>query len=130
MQQDIPELAEQLRSLFDGNDLKGLAPLLGDDVRWGGDEDTDDTCHNRADVLAWYGKLQSAGVDATVHEVMVEGDSIVVALTMTWPAAFMAEHHRPPVVYQVFRVDGGKIADIRGYPERDEALAEARRRHE
>ncbi len=39
------------KTAFAAHDLAALEPLLDEKVRWGGAEDTPQTCHSRAEVL-------------------------------------------------------------------------------
>jgi hypothetical protein len=111
---DIEEawaIAERLRSAFEQQDLGILAGVLDSDVRWGGEEDTPETCHNRADVLAWYGGLIDQGFRASVAAAAVEPDRIVLTLDVTGPGRGTRRNH------QVFRIASGHIVDIRSYQE-------------
>jgi len=54
--------AEKLRLAFEHGDEQMLASVLDPAVRWGGEEETPETCHSRGEVLAWYRKLEEAGV--------------------------------------------------------------------
>jgi hypothetical protein len=120
----IEAVAERLRAAFAAADRAALAALLHDDVRWGGDEDTPDTCHSATEVLTWYDGLWQRGVRASVAEVHAGAGAAVLGLDVHWPAA--EADGRSPRVYQVFRVSHGLVIDIRGYPDRDEALRAAR----
>ena len=112
-------IAPRLRAAFERRDAAKLRDLLDPDVRWGGEEDTDDTCHNRAQVLAWLANLQAQGARASVEEASVRPGSVVLHLSVALPGLGA----NPAEVYQVFRVADGKIVEIRGYPERHEAEA-------
>jgi SnoaL-like domain len=114
MAEDTPEaqaLAQRLRSAFETQDLSTLAGILDPDVRWGGEEDTPQTCHNRAEVLAWYGDLHARGFRATVVETVVEPHHIFLTLDVTRPDGGTSRNS------QVFRIAGGRIVDIRGHEE-------------
>ena len=63
---DAQAIARRLTSALQARDLESLGEILAPDVRWGGEEDTPQTCHNRADVLAWYGGLHARGFRASV----------------------------------------------------------------
>jgi hypothetical protein len=117
-------IAEKLRAAFEQGDEQLLGPLLDPAVRWGGEEETPETCHSRGEVLAWYRKLKGAGVAATVEEVIDRGDVIVLGLLLSRPDSGEASEV-PPVVFQVFRIAGEKVVDIRGFPERRAAMASA-----
>ena len=109
--QEAQAIAERLRSAFELQDLDILAGVLDPDVRWGGEEDTPETCQNRADVLAWYGGLIDQGVRASVVAAEVEPDRVVLTLDVTWPGGGTSRNH------QVFRIAAGHIVDIRGQEE-------------
>ena len=109
--QEAQAIAERLRSAFERQDLGTLAGVLDPDVRWGGEEDTPETCHNRADVLAWYGGLIDRGFRATVAETAVEPDRVVLTLDVTRPGGGTSRSH------QVFRIAAGHIVDIRDQEE-------------
>jgi ketosteroid isomerase-like protein len=115
-------IAERLRTAFDGADLTLLGSLLAGEVRWGGEEDTDDTCHTRADVLRWYTRLHDRGVRARVTEVLDEGDVVLLGLALTGhdtdPARAVPDH-----LFQVFHIVDGLVVDIRGFPDRADAAA-------
>ena len=113
-------LVDLLQAAFTAEDLDLLAPLLDENVRWGGDEDTPDTCHSRADVLAWYRGLFDRGVRGRIIETIVSPGAVILGLAVTWPDAVES---RSDVVYQVLALSPvGQIADIRGFPDREEAL--------
>jgi ketosteroid isomerase-like protein len=105
--QDAQAIAQRLRSAFEARDLEGLGDILAPDVRWGGEEDTPQTCHSRADVLAWYGDLHARGFRASVVEAAVEPDRVVLTIDVTGPGGETSRN------YQVFRIAGGRIVDIR-----------------
>jgi hypothetical protein len=52
--------AKTLVVAIEEGDEQQLASLLDPAVRWGGAEETPETCHGRGEVLAWYGKLRAA----------------------------------------------------------------------
>jgi hypothetical protein len=112
------QVAAGLRTAYETADLAALGELLHPDVRWGGAEDTPDTCHNRSDVLAWYRRGYESGMRATVIEMLTRPGAVFLALRVSGRAPGKAI-----LVHQVFRLADGLVADIRGYPERDLALA-------
>jgi ketosteroid isomerase-like protein len=121
----VPDtIAERLRTAFDSADLTLLGTLLAGDVRWGGEEDTEDTCHSRADVLRWYTRLRNRGVRARVAEVLELGDAVVLELALTGREDDPQDELRARL-FQVFRIGDGLVVDIRGFPERADALASA-----
>ena len=101
--EETQAIAQRLRSAFEQQDLGILAGVLDPDVRWGGEEDTPETCHNRADVLAWYGGLIYRGFRARVAAAAVEPDRIVLTLDVTRPGGGTTRNH------QVFRIASGHV---------------------
>lgn len=126
-------IGESLRDAFEAEDVTRLAVLLAPDVRWGGEEDSEDTCRTRGEVLAWYGRIRDRGVRARVTEVIDAGDAVVLGLGLYVPGADPAaplpgrlvnpSQPLPAQLFQVFRVVDGLVVDIRGFPERAEAVA-------
>jgi hypothetical protein len=107
-------------AIEDGNeDL--LASLLDPAVRWGGEEETPETCHNREQVIVRYRQLRAAGVRASVEEVIAQGDTVVFALALRRPDSGPASEI-PALVYQVFKLVDERVVDIRGFAERQDAL--------
>jgi hypothetical protein len=117
----VVTVATRLREAFEAGDLALLEPLLHPDVRWGGEEDTPQTCHSRSDVLAWYRRLHAAGLRARVTETVVRDQAVVVGVELTGPERGLYGE-RPNQVFQVFRLSAGLVTDIRGYPHRALAL--------
>jgi hypothetical protein len=118
----VPDtIAERLRTAFDSADLTLLGTLLAGDVRWGGEEDTEDTCRTRSDVLRWYTRVRDRGVRARVTEVLDQGDTVVLGLALTGHDTDPADM-LPPLLFQVFRIVDGRVEDIRGFPEREQAM--------
>ena len=115
-------LADRLREAFEAEDPALLGPLLDPEVRWGGPEETEQTCRSRSDVLAWYGQAQAAGISAQVTETIVLDAAVVLALAMSGPA-LGPNRRRPDVVFQVFHLVDGLVVDIRGFQRRGQAVA-------
>lgn len=116
----IEGLAERIEAALAAGDLDQMARLLADDVRWGGEEDSEGTCHTRADVLGWYRRMITSAVLARPIERLVQPDAVIIGWDVSWPDG---EQGHPTLRYQVFRVVDGRVADIRGFPTKDEALA-------
>ncbi len=77
---------------------------------------------NRAEVLDWYRKLLAEQTNATVENVEVDRDAVVLRLS----APRQAEGARPAPpqrLYQVFTVDDAQVVEIRFYPDRASTLA-------
>jgi hypothetical protein len=111
----MAEIARHLETACRDLDLDLFASLLHPQVHWA-------MCGTRDEVLDWYRGLIAAGTTATVHGVEVDGDSVMLAVTMTG-AAEGARPGPPELVYQVFTVAGAEIVQVRGYPDRPSALA-------
>jgi hypothetical protein len=122
--EELEAFAARLSWALESADAEVLGSLLHPRVRWGGEEESPQTCHSRSDVLGWYARLHAAGVRARVDQVVVREGALVLGLAVSGPLAG-PDGPRPDRVFQVFRLAGGQVADIRGFPTRDEALAVA-----
>ena len=111
------EVAQGLGDAFASRDLGRLATLLHPQVRWGGDEETDETCHGPEAVVDCYAALLSNGVAAHVDEVVVRGQRIMVRFLVHG----LDESTDAVPHYQVFTVAQGLVDDIRGSSDRAEA---------
>ena len=112
----MAEIARQLETASRDLDLDLLGSLLHPDVRWTG------LCHDRTQVLDWYRAVLAEGIEASVRSVEVDRDAVVLGLTVGRPAQG-ARPAPPEPLYQVFTVRDAQIVEIRGYPDRDSALA-------
>jgi hypothetical protein len=110
------EVAGHLATACRDLDLDLLGSLLHPEVRWTG------LCRDRAQVLDWYRDLIAAGTVATVRSVEVDRDAVIVRLAVSRRAEG-ARPAPPQQLYQVFTVDDARIVEIRGYGDRDSALA-------
>jgi len=106
-------LAAGLTAALSVGDLDQLAPLLAPDVRWGGEEDTGQTCHGRTQVLAWYRQLQVQGVRVQVLGTEIRGDTVVLRMAVQWPEGWDEEDLRRATRAQAFQVRDGVVVDIR-----------------
>jgi hypothetical protein len=120
MNETAQAVAGRLQEAFEAGDLGLLEPLLAPDVRWGGEDDTPQTCHSRSDVLAWYRRLRAEGVRSQNTETIVRDQAVVLGFDLTGP-----EGEYPDRVFQVFRLADGLVIDICGYPQRTLALETA-----
>lgn len=112
----IAEIARHLETAYRDRDLDLLASLLHPQVHWTG------LCQNSRQVLDWYRGLLSGGVVATVQGVEVNGDAVVLSLSL----AGQAEGSRPAPpqhLYHVFAVEDAQVVEIRGDSDRASALA-------
>jgi ankyrin repeat protein len=113
----MADIARHLETACRDLDLELFASLLHPQVHWA-------QCGNSDEVLDWYGRLLAAGTRPAIHSVEVDGDAVVLGVTMTWPAE--GTRPAPPErIYQVFTVAGTEIIQIHGYPDRPSALARA-----
>jgi hypothetical protein len=119
----LQPLADALKAAYEQRDTKRLAPLLAADVRWGGEEETPETCHSDRDALAWHERVRIQGADAQVEEVLVRERGVVLGLRVSLPNRAAAGAPDWSRVWQSFAVDDGLVVEIRGYPDRDAALA-------
>ena len=115
--------AARLRAALEAGDLDGFGALLDDNVRWGGAEDTPETCHTRTEVLNRLRQQREAGVETQVLEVTPGHDGIVAGFHVKQPVrdGFAREFS----VYQVLEVRNDRIVTISGHPSREEAAARA-----
>ncbi len=121
MSASLEAMAATLKAAFDQQDTDRLAPVLAADVRWGGEEETADTCHTDREALAWYERLRVQGVGAQVEEVLVRESAVVLGLLVSRPGG--SADADPQRLWQAFAVADGLVVEIRGYPDRDAALA-------
>lgn len=112
----LSEIARHIEAACRESDLELLGSLLDPDVRWTG------MCRTSAQVLDWYRHALADGTTPTVETVEVDRDAIVLGLTLTRPA--VGTRSAPPHrLYQAFTIQGTRIVEIRGYPDRRSALA-------
>jgi ketosteroid isomerase-like protein len=118
-------LTGRVRYALESGDLDAIRDLLDPGARWGAPEGPQDgDCHNRDQILAWWGRARAAGARAVVTELTAGPGTLLVGLEVT----------RPPVAggeggteerWQVLRVQGDRITDIRGYDDRAAAADRA-----
>jgi RimJ/RimL family protein N-acetyltransferase len=114
-------LARNVSAALEAGDLTAYAEFLHPQVQWGAPGDPAPPCQNRNDVLAWYRRGRDAGTRARVVETLVAGDRILVGLQV-WSAGD-AEPDAGANRWQVLTVRDGLVAEIVGFPDRDEAAA-------
>ena len=120
----MDELAALVGVALEGGDLSSFAALLDPDVTWGAPGARRPSCRNRDQVLAWYEKGREAGVRARVNDVNVHGDKILVSLVVGGSPAGQ-ERGGEALRWQVLTVRRGRVVDIVGFDDRNDALAEA-----
>ena len=116
-------VAARLRAAFASRELAAFGALLDPNVRWGGAEETPETCHTRAEVLRRFSDMLSSGMQAEVVEATPGTDAVLLGLRVRHPVPGGFARERS--LYQVLRLRDGLITDIRGYPSRAAAAAEA-----
>lgn len=114
----MERLAASVRAALTSGDLESLGGLLAPDVHWGAPGTTDSGCRNRQQVLTWYEAARDRGTTATVDEVVVSDDHLLVGLTATRDGVTAPR-------WQVLTVRAERIVDICGFDDRDEAAAYA-----
>jgi ketosteroid isomerase-like protein len=122
---DVVHVAGHIHAALESGDLRAFRALLDPDVTWGAPGDPQPACRNRNQVIAWYEAGRDAGVRATVAEVEIHGDRIVVGLDVVGRAD-AGDEAPAQRRWQVLTVRAGRVVDIVGYDDRDEALARAR----
>ena len=111
----MADIARHLEAAYRDLDLELLGSLLHPQVHWTG------VCTNSGEVLDWYRSLLADGIRSTVESVEVDGDAVVLGLSV----ARQAEGARPAppeLLYQVFTVDNAQVIEIHVYPDRASAL--------
>lgn len=121
---DLEALGWKVQEALNAADLSGFSELLDPNVTWGPPGDAVSGCHNREEVIAWYGRARAEGMRGQVTEVVAGDDVLMVGLRVegtgeALDAGGVAER------WQVLRVRGGRVVDIRGYPDRGEAASAA-----
>ncbi|MDX6415723.1 MAG: hypothetical protein QOG28_343 [Trebonia sp.] len=112
----MADIARHLEAAYRDLDLDLLGSLLHPQVHWTG------VCTNSGEALDWYRNLPTDGIQSTVESVEVDGDAIVLGLSV----ARQAEGARPAppeLFYQVFTVGNAQVIEIHVYPDRASALA-------
>jgi len=116
------DVADQLTAALETGDAHLMEPLLDPAARWGGEQETEETCHSRGDVLTWYRRLYDSGVRVEVTDIVVRERSVVLSMALTGSKTG-PRGQLPDLVHQVFHLEAGLVIDIRGYPQREDALA-------
>jgi ketosteroid isomerase-like protein len=111
-----------LRAALEDADLEGYRDLLDPGVTWGAPGDPEPACRNRDQVPAWYRRGRARGVLARVTETVVVDDRILVGLAVT-VGGRSTEDDDTVARRQVLAVRAGRIVDIRGFDDREEAFA-------
>ena len=92
------------------------------DVTWGAPGAESPSCQNRNQVLRWYQKGREAGVRAVVSEVTVHGDRLLVSMTVRGSGE-AEERGGAALRWQVLTVRQGRVAEIVGFDDQEDARA-------
>jgi len=111
----------QIRRSFESRDLATLALLLADDVRWG-DDDHPRKCRSRSDVLDTFTRRLGEGVSGEITELAQGSSGVLCGLSVHWPEGMSGDDR---VIYQVYLLRDGLIAEIRRYDDRPNAARAA-----
>ena len=120
----LANLADRLRAAMDAADMDAIGELLDPNVTWGPPDDYLSGCHNRSEVLAWWGRSAQRGVRARVTEVVIGADKLLVGFKVIDSEA-AAEPAGEADRWQVVSVRSGKVSDIRGFDDRVVAATRA-----
>lgn len=119
----LSDVASRVRAALNSADLAQFRDLLDPNAQWGPPDDPASGCHNRDEVVAWYQRARDNGVRAKVTEVTVGAGKLLVGLQVAGSPA--ADQGGEADRWQVLTVRGGRVTDIRGFDDRDEAAARA-----
>lgn len=103
-------VAAALPAAFAARDPAALGLLLREDVRWGGEDETADSCGSRDEVRAYYTALLAQGVTIGVVEAVVSANQVLARLSVAWPAGDGGVHRSERQVR--ISVRGGLVVDI------------------
>ena len=113
-----PLLVEQVREALVTRNLDAFGSLLGDDVRWGGDQHPR-ACRSRADVVATFTRIIAEGAEGKVMDIAAGPRGIVCELAVTWSRGENRSDER--VLYHLYLVRDGRIVEIQPYDDRTSA---------
>ena len=75
--EEMQEIARRIHFALDNSDLNALGELLDPEVHWGAPGARKPACKNRGQVVDWYMRAKSSGVEARVCEVEVDGTGLM-----------------------------------------------------
>ena len=104
-------IAPRVRAVLEAADVEQVSTLLSPNVKWGPPGSSTPPCRTRRQVLAWYAKGRAQGRRATVSEVQVHGNALLVGLRLDDGAER----------WQIMRVGEDGVNDIRCYDNRPSA---------
>jgi hypothetical protein len=105
-------IADRVRRALDTTDLEEFSALLSPDVHWGPPDSATPPCRNRSQVMRWYEAGRAKGVRATVTDVEVHGNALLIGLQL------QDGQER----WQLMRVGPHGVNDIRGFEDRPSAV--------
>jgi ketosteroid isomerase-like protein len=120
--QEMEEMAQRVRRALEAADLSAFSHLLDPGVHWGAPHARRPACQNRDQVLAWYQRGRESGVRAEVSDVVVFGDRLVVSLIVRGTESAQ-ERSGEALRWQVLTIRGGRVVDIVGFDDKEDALA-------
>lgn len=122
--ESLERLAPLVREALESADLASFRDLLDENVRWGPPGDHSPPCQNREQVLTWYERGKASGVRATVSEVTVLEDHLLVGLVVRG-ASESRDRGGEALRWQLLSVHQGLVSEIVGFDRRNEAVAYA-----
>lgn len=120
--EEMQEIARRIHLALDTSDLNAFGELLDPEVHWGAPGASNPTCKNRDQVVGWYMRAKSSGVEARVCEVEVEGTHVLVGLGVRGSEA-ADERGGTALRWQVYTVCNRRITDIVGFDDHSDAIA-------
>jgi ketosteroid isomerase-like protein len=117
----IQQVARDIRLAYELGDVERFGALLAANVTWGPPGDPP-TCRNRNQVLAWYQNGANAGARATVEEIEIVGDQLLVGLTIVG-ASTSKKSGEGSTRWQVLTVRDARIVNIVGFEQKDDATS-------
>jgi hypothetical protein len=125
--QDMQAIAKKIEVALNASDLLAFQELLDPGVTWGPPHAKNPGCKNRDQVLTWYQRGMMSGVEGQVHEVEVIGDCLILALVVRGIEA-ARERGGAAMRWQVDAVRDGRVVEIVGFDDHEEAVAYAETR--
>ncbi len=117
------EFTERVRLALESGDLDAIRDLLDPGARWGApDGPPEADCQNREQVVEWWASARAAGAHAVVTEMTAGAGTLLVGLQVTGPPA-ADEAGGAAERWQVLKLRGARVVDIRGFDNRSAAAA-------
>ncbi len=106
---DAAQIAEQLPGVLAQRDRVAFERLLALDARWGGRDDTDETCHDRGQAGDFYAAVLAGGARLDILDCVVDDDQVLLRLEVTGPDGDLDSAYQTQVL---LTVRGGLVIDI------------------